>query len=123
MATPPTPPITPQFRAWVERERAWGTAAVDAITRQRRLLLSETHGLDRFTIRMNLVKLTGSVARWGNGLRAGFNKVGHTDTAAVFSVAPPFAATEPTTDDCDRLADYVKARMEVLHDFLAGDAA
>ena len=123
MATPPTLPITPQFRAWVERERAWGGEAVRAIARQRRLLLADTHGLEQFTKRMALVNLTGSVARWGNGLSAGFKKVGHTETAAAFATGPPFAATEPTTDDCDALGEYVEARIKVLQDFLASDAA
>jgi hypothetical protein len=123
VATPPTPPITPQFRAWVERERAWGREAARAIARQRRLLLAETHGLEQFTKRMALVNLTGSVARWGNGLSAGFKNVGHTETAAVFAISPPFAATVPTSDDTDHLGEYVEARIKVLGDFLAGDAA
>jgi hypothetical protein len=91
--------------------------------RQRRLLLEETHGLERFTIRMALVDLTGSVARWGNGLRDGLNKVGHTETAALFAIVPPFAATDPTADDCDRLGEYVEDRLKVLGDLLAGDNA
>jgi hypothetical protein len=123
VATPPTPHITPQFRAWVERERAWGTQAIQAITRQRRLLLAETHGLERFTQRMALVNLTGSVAKWGSRLRAGFDSVGDAETAAVFAIAPPFAATNPTTDDCDHLRDCVDALVKALDDFLAGDAA
>jgi hypothetical protein len=123
VATPPTPPVTPEFRAWVERECAWGRQAVRAIARQRRLLLAPTRGLDQFAIRMALVDLTGSVARWGNGLSAGFENVGDLETAAVFAISPPFAATDPSTDDCDRLGEHVEARMSVLRDFLAGDAA
>lgn len=122
MATPSTPPLTPQFRAWLEHEHAWGREAVHAITRQRRLLLEETHGLERFTLRMAVVNLTGSVARWANGLRDGLNKVGHGETAALFAITPPFAAAYPSTDDCDQLAEYVEARMEALHDLLAEDA-
>jgi hypothetical protein len=71
---------------------------------------------------MALVNLTGSVARWANGLGAGLNKVGHAETAALFAVNPPFAAGDPTTDDCDQLAEYVETRMEALHDLLAKDA-
>ena len=122
MPTPSTPPLTPQFRAWLEHEHAWGRQAVHAITRQRRLLLAESHGLERFTLRMALVNLTGSVARWANGLGDGLNKVGHAETAAVFAISPPFAATDPTIDDCDRLAEYVEARMKSLHDLLAEDS-
>jgi hypothetical protein len=72
---------------------------------------------------MALVNLTGSVARWGNGLHDGFSKVGHAETAAVFALSPPFATTDPTTDDCDHLGEYVEARVKVLHDLLARDAA
>jgi hypothetical protein len=122
VATPSTPPLTPQFRAWLERERDWGRLALQAITRQRRLLLVETHGLDRFTIRMALVNLTGSVARWANGLGDGLSKVGHTKTAGLFAIGPPFAASDPSTDDCDQLAEYVEARVNALYDLLA-DAA
>ncbi len=114
-------PLTPQFRAWLEHEHAWGRQAVYAIARQRPLLLAETHGLERFTLRMTLVNLTGSVARWANGLSDGLNKVGHTETAAQFAVSPPFAATDPTTNDCDALTEYVEARMKALHDLLAED--
>ncbi len=116
------PPLTPQFRAWLENEHDWGRHAVHAITRQRRLLLAATHGLDRFTLRMALVNLTGSVARWANGLGNGLNKVGHAETAALFAIDPPFAAADPTSDDCDQLAEYVEARMKALRDLLAEDA-
>jgi len=122
VATPSTPPLTPEFRAWLEQERDWGRNAVHAITRQRRLLLAETHGLDRFRVRMALVNLTGSVARWAHGLNHGLNKVGHTETAGLFAIDPPFAAADPSTDDCDQLAEYVQAHMNALHDLLAEDA-
>ena len=92
------------------------------IRRQRPLLLAETQGLDRFTLRMALVKLTGSVARWANGLGDGLNKWGHAEAAAQFAISPPFAATDPTPDDCDQLAEYVEVRVKVLHDVLAEDA-
>jgi len=118
----PTPPLTPEFRAWLEHEHQWGRQALHAIARQRRLLLAETHGLERFTIRMAIVDLTGSVARWASGLHGGLSKVGHTETAEAFALSPPFAATDPTTDDCDRLAEYVEVRVNVLHDLFAGDA-
>ena len=71
---------------------------------------------------MALVNLTGSVARWANGLADGLNKVGHAETAALFAINPPFAAADPSNDDCDQLAEYVEARMDALHDLLAGDA-
>ncbi len=121
MATPSTPPLTPQFRAWLENEHDWGRHAVHAIARQRRLLLAETHGLERFTRRMALVNLTGSVARWANGLHDGLNRVGHAETAALFAISPPFAAADLSTEDCDQLAEYVQARMEALEDLLAED--
>ena len=122
MATPSTPPLTPEFRDWLEHERAWGRHAVHAITRQRRLLLPEAHGLERFRLRMALVNLTGSVARWANGLRDGLSKVDRGETAALFAISPPFAAADPSTDDCDRLAEYVEARITALDDLLAADA-
>lgn len=123
MATPSTPPLTAQFRAWLEREQDWGRHAVHAITRPRQLLLGETHGLEPFTLRMTLVNLTGSVARWAHGLRDGLNTVGHAETAALFVISPPFAAADPTADECDQLAKYVEARVRALDDLLAADAA
>jgi hypothetical protein len=71
---------------------------------------------------MALVDLTGSVAKWANGLGDGLNKAGRAETAALFAINPPFAAADPSTDDCDQLAEYVEARMEALHDLLAEDA-
>jgi hypothetical protein len=71
---------------------------------------------------MALVNLTGSVARWAHGLGDGLNKVGRAETAALFAIDPPFAAADPTADDCDELAEYVQARMKSLHDLLAEDA-
>jgi hypothetical protein len=115
--------ITPEFRSWLERERATGRRALNAIARQRRQLLAETHGLERFALRMALVDLTGSVARWGNALYERLEEAGHVEAAAPFATAPPFAATDPSTDDCDQLAEYVEARLQVLGDLLAGDAA
>jgi hypothetical protein len=72
---------------------------------------------------MAVVNLTGSVARWANGLAAGLHKVGHAETAPLFAISPPFAATDPTTDDCDQLVEYVEARVQALRDLLAEDAA
>jgi hypothetical protein len=72
---------------------------------------------------MALVNLTGSVARWANGLGSALEQVGHAETAALFAISPPFAAADPTTEDCDRLAKYVEARMKALHDLLAEDAS
>jgi hypothetical protein len=71
---------------------------------------------------MALVNLTGSVVRWANGLGDGLNRVGLAETAALFAISPPFAAADPTTDDCDQLAKYVEVRMKALHDLLAEDA-
>ncbi len=67
---------------------------------------------------MALVELTGSVARWGNGLCEGLVKVGRADAAAQFAVRPPFPATDPSSDDCDRLSEYVEVRVESLGDLL-----
>jgi hypothetical protein len=71
---------------------------------------------------MDLVNHTGSVAKWANGLGDGLDKVGHAETAALFAIGPPFAAADPSTDDCDQLAKYVETRMKALHDLLAADA-
>jgi hypothetical protein len=71
---------------------------------------------------MALVNLTGSVAKWANGLGDGLNKVGQAEAAALFAISPPFASADPSTDDCDKLAEYVETRMEALHDLLAQDA-
>ena len=108
--TPSTPPLTPQFRAWLEQEHEWGRQALHAIKRQRRLLDREAHGLDRFRLRMALVNLTGSVARWANGLGSGLTKLDRAEAAALFAISPPFAAADPSTDDCDRLTEYVESR-------------
>jgi hypothetical protein len=95
--------------------------AVRAIIRQRRRLPSDTHGLERFTVRMALVNLTGSVATWAHGLHHGLSRAGQAAAAAAFAQSPPFAAAEPTTADYDRLSEYVEARMTVLRDLLAED--
>jgi hypothetical protein len=101
----------------------WGSQALRAITRERRLLPGDGHGLGRFALRMALVDLAGSVASWASGLHDGLSNAGHTEAAEVFAVAPPFAATDPTTHDCDHLGEYVEARTEVLKDLLAADGA
>lgn len=100
----------------------WGAQAVHAITTQRRLLPGETHGLGRFTRRMAVVNLTGSVAGWAKGLNDGLSQAGHTEAAAPFALSPPFAAADPTTGDCDRLGEYVEVRMKLLQDVLDADA-
>lgn len=110
---------TLKFRVWVEQESAWAAAALQAIARQRELLQADPHGLDRFTVRMRLVKLTGAVAAWGNNLRAGFEKAGRPDIAALLAPEPPFAATDVSTEDCDRLAAHVESRTGILRGFLA----
>jgi hypothetical protein len=101
----------------------WGSQAVRAIATQRRRLSDHTHGLERFALRMALVDLAGSVARWAIGLHDGLSKAGHVEAAAVFALGPPFPATDPTTDDCDQLGEYVEARMEELQELLAADGA
>jgi hypothetical protein len=101
----------------------WGTHAVRAIMRQRRRLPSDTHGLGQFEGRMAIVNLTGLVARWAHGLHDGLSKVGRADAAAPFALSPPFAAADPTPDDCDRLGEYVEARVQLLHDLLVADAS
>ncbi len=116
------PPLTPQFRAWLEKEHEWGRQALHAIGRERRELQRETHGLDRFKLRMALVKLTGSVAQWANGLGKGLNKLDRAEAAALFAISPPFAAADPSADDCDRLAEFVEQRMSAVDEVLAEDA-
>jgi hypothetical protein len=115
-------PLAPQFRAWLEDERVWGRHAVDAIATQRRLLLANKHGLDRFAIRMALVDLNGSVARWARNLHDGLIKVDDAKAAAVFAISPPFVATDPTIGDCDLLSEYVEVRIDSLRDLLARDS-
>ena len=71
---------------------------------------------------MALVHLTGSVASWANGVGDGLNRFGRVETAAKFAISPPFAAADPTTEDCDQLVEYVEARVNALRDLLAEDA-
>ena len=118
MASSPIPPPAPRFTAWIEQERAWGSLAVEAIARLRRKLAVEQHGLDRFAARMSLVELTGSVASWASGLGAALGRAGHTEEAAQFDVSPPFAA-DASSADCDRLRDYVQARVDLLAQLLS----
>ncbi len=61
------------------------------------------------------------MARWANGLRDGLGKIGQAERAALFDTSPPFAASYPTTEDCEHLSEYVEARMSALHDLLAED--
>src|ERR1035437_5883257 len=95
--------MSPELRAWLERERAWGGLALRAIARRGGDLHAENRGLERFGARMALVELTGSGAK---GARP--------------SAPPPrFAATDPRRDDRDHLGEYVEARLEILRDVLA----
>jgi hypothetical protein len=116
---PAAQPLTPEFRAWLEQERLRGRREMHAINRQRRLLPTDSHGLGRFAIRMALVDLTGSAARWSRVLHGALLDAGLQDVAAAFAAAPPFAATDPGPEDCDRLHDWVQARTHVLDDLLA----
>jgi hypothetical protein len=118
----PTIPLTTEFLEWIGRERSWGRQAIHAIARQRPLVLTESSGLDRFSVRMALVELTGSVARWGNGLYEGLAKVGRDDAAAQFGTGPPFPATDPGSLDFDRLSEYVEIRVKALGELLAREA-
>jgi len=76
--------------------------------------------MDRFSRRMALVELTGSVAAWAKGLAKGLEKVGRSDSADLFSVSPPFASAGSGADGYDELHEYVQARMTALADLLAG---
>jgi hypothetical protein len=111
--------MTPELRAWLERERAWGVLALRAIARRGGQLHADGRGLERFSARMALVELTGSVAKWAHGLHDGLDRSGPPEAAAPFAIAPPFAATDPTSGDCERLGQYVAARLEVLRGVLA----
>jgi hypothetical protein len=93
-----------------------------AIARQRGELPSEARGLDQFAVRMALVYLTGSVARWANRLHEGLGKAGHSEAAAVFALSPPFADPVPTPSAYDSLERFVEERVRVLQDLLAADA-
>jgi hypothetical protein len=123
VATPSLPPLPPPLRAWVQRERTWAGQALGLIARQRRLVASEGHGLARFTLRMTLVELTGSVAAWASGLHDGLARHGYAEAAAAFAVGPPFAATDPSGADYDALGDYVEGRRALLAELLDADRA
>ncbi|MGO9319718.1 MAG: hypothetical protein ACLQBY_02785 [Solirubrobacteraceae bacterium] len=122
-STPSTSTLTPEFRAWLQREHQRGGRELEQIMGQRRLLLAHSHGLERFAIRMALVALTGSAVSWTKGVHDGLDEAGHAEAAATFAAGPPFAATDPTTDDCDQLGSYVQAHMRVLQDLLTRDVA
>jgi hypothetical protein len=111
-------PFTPEFRAWLEQELTWGSRAIREISRQRGAADEGLHGLERFTVRMGLVELTGSIAAWAHGLQAGLLKVGAEQAAARFAMSPPFAG-EIAGDDYGRLEDYVASRVELLGELLA----
>jgi hypothetical protein len=93
-----------------------------AIARQRGELPSDARGLDQFAVRMALVELTGSVARWANRLHDGLGKAGHTEAAAVFALSPPFADPVPTPGAFDSLDRFVAERVKVLQHLLAAEA-
>ena len=86
------------------------------------MLLEDTHGLERFRVRMAVVDLTGAVARWAGNVHDGLLKVGRATAAAVFATAPPFAPADLTAADCDVLSDYVEARIDLLRELLAQDS-
>ena len=111
-------PFTPAFRAWLEQERSWGLRAIREISHQREAADAGLHGLGRFTLRMRLVELTGSVAAWADGLQAGLIKVGAEDGATAFAISPPFAE-EASEGDYERLGDYLAIRVELLAELLA----
>src|ERR1035437_1655640 len=68
--------MSPELRAWLERERAWGGLALRAIARRGGDLPAENRGLERFGARMALVEPTGSVAKWAHGLHDGLGGSG-----------------------------------------------
>jgi hypothetical protein len=111
-----------QFRQWLLRQRARGLLEIHEINRQRRLLPTDTHGLARFSVRMALVDLTGSAAKWTRELHDGLRGAGEVQAAAMFASSPPFAATDPTPEDCDRLCAWLEERIGVLSDILDGEA-
>jgi hypothetical protein len=111
--------LTPAFITWLEHQRRRGSVALAKIADQRRLLLGEAHGLERFAIRMALVNLTGLVAGWARGVHEGLSEAGHEQAAAAFALSPPFAESDPTTEDCERLGEYVEERVKLLEDLLA----
>jgi hypothetical protein len=115
--------MTPEQRSWLERERDWGNLAAGAIAARGEELHADGSGLQRFGARMALVELTGSVAKWAHGLYEGLGRVGHPDAAATFAAPPPFAATDPTKGDCERLAGYVRARVQLVREVLAQEDA
>jgi hypothetical protein len=114
---------SPEFRAWLQHQHQRGREEVEKITIERRLLLTETHGLERFTRRMALVELTGVAASWARGVHDGLCEAGHPEDAAVFALSPPFPESDPTRGDCDRLGGYVEAGMTVLQNLLSADGA
>jgi hypothetical protein len=121
--TPTDPPPTPALRGWLEAERAWGRHAIHATGTQRRHLLEQMHGLERFGRRMALVNLTGSVARWANGLHEGLSRNGLLDAAAAFDTPPPFPETDAGPVDCDHLQEYIQERVERIGEIHAAEEA
>jgi hypothetical protein len=119
----PLPALAPELKRWLEQQHKCGREALHKLNLQREQLRTETRGLDRFSIRMALVEVTGAVAGWTKEVHDGLSRAGHPEAALVFAPGPPFPATDPTSDDCDRLGDYLEARMKALQDLLNEDLA
>ena len=68
---------------------------------------------------MALVSLTGSVARWANGLHEGLTRNGLLQAAAAFESPPPFPDTDAGPADCDRLRDYLERRIDAIGEILS----
>ena len=115
------PRLTPELRAWLEQEHRWGSHALAAISRLQDRGPSQNSGLDRFRARMALVELTGSVAAWAEGLRAGLARWEFAGAATAFADGPPFPQTDTRNTDYEQLSDYVQAGMTFLAALLQDD--
>jgi hypothetical protein len=115
-------PLTPEFRTWLDHERAWARYALRAITDRRELSAAEVHPMERFGLRMSVVNLTGAVAHWAHGLCAGLEKVGHVDGLEVLAAGPPFSSADITQEDFDRLEAFVESGVSLIEVVLALDA-
>ncbi len=108
-----------QIRLWLQAELSQGRELNRRINRQSRQLAAATHGLAKFTVRMALVELTGSAAKWARRVHEGLLRCGERDGAELFAATPPFAATDPAPEDCERLSDWTEERLTVLAELLA----
>ncbi len=108
-----------QMRLWLKSEQARGRDGIRQINRQRRMMATASNGLARFTVRMALVQETGATAKWARRIHDGLIRWDERDAAEAFAAAPPFAATDPAPEDCDRLSDWIQDRVAVLADLLA----